>query len=62
MSIHNLPLRPRKNPAWLRRAAHWIGDQRAMLSDYRYYRSRGFTVRAAWFNATNTPTLRKASR
>ena len=48
-----LPRRTRKNPGWLLRLARWIGTQRQFLCDYKKFRLRGFTHRAAWFNAAN---------
>lgn len=39
--------RPRHNPTWLKRLARLIGN-------YRYWRSRGNTMRASWRLARNT--------
>lgn len=40
-------LRPRSNPHWLKRLARLIGL-------YRYWRSRGNTIRSSWWLARNT--------
>ena len=51
------PKSKRRNPTWLKRLARWIGAQRKIVADYRFFRMRGFTRQAALFNARNTPTL-----
>lgn len=44
---------PRRNPSWLLRCARCIAQMRRLAGDYRFFRSRGFSRRAALFNARN---------
>lgn len=57
-NVHILiPRRKRSNPGWLVRLARWIGECRTIVADYRHFRARGMTRKAARFNARNTPTI-----
>lgn len=47
MNFPHIPRRIRRNPNWLKRAAQLIGN-------YRYWRSRGNTIRSSWWLAKHT--------
>lgn len=55
MNYNNLVPRRihRRNPSWLLRCARCIAQMRRLAGDYRFFRRRGFTRRAALFNARN---------
>lgn len=56
-----LSAKKRRNPGWLLRIARSIREIRILLNDYAHFRDQGMTCKAAWWNARNTPTVRKVS-
>ena len=50
---HTLTI-PRRNTAWLKRLARWIGKQRRQLSNYLFYLRLNHTHREAWNKAEKT--------
>ncbi len=44
----------RRNPHWLLRLARALARMRKAIADYRFFRMRGFSRKAALFNARNT--------
>lgn len=61
-TIYNaFPVKKRRNPGWLVRFARSVREIRFLLNDYGHFRDQGMTCKAAWWNARNTPTVRKVS-
>lgn len=44
----------RKNPFWLVQFARWIGKQRRLIINYRFYRALGHPPGVAWQKSGNT--------